>query len=379
MARLPEWVHDVSLDEVVSRITDSLVKVYGQYEHDMLTWLGLQLAAAETPLEQRSIEQRMANTSEEVWRARKLADSLTDDATATALEMVELASEYGMATALSQLEHRGLPGRPNPTVSPAVYAVLGDLGNALDEAHRRILRVPDDMYRQINATGTAESILHGHPLKQRHRRIWADFVDNGIRGFQDVSGRNWNLVSYVEMASRTTVARAYRAQQAHTLLENDMNLVSVVTTSDACQDCARWSGKTLSLDDTQAGTYPMWSPLTGEDTMVQVHATIEDATADGWSHPNCQCATTPMLPGDTPPPAVEYDQEEHKARESQRYHEREIRRLKRELLVDPEFSTEYQKRIRNHQKVIRELVDDHGLNRKREREQINHGYRKTKP
>jgi len=364
------------LGEVVTRVTGTLLAVYATYEQDMLRWLGRQLAVAETPEDARSLEQQMLNVSDEAYRARRLADQLMDDATGAAVEMVEQAAEAGMATALSQLADRGLPMRDYATTSPAVYSVLGDLGNALDEAHRRILRVPDDMYREINAIGSAQGILHGQPLKSRHYRIWSEFVSNGIRGFTDVSGRNWNMVSYVEMASRTTVARAYRAQQQHTLLENDLNLVSVNTTNDACPVCAEWSGRVLSLDGSPAGTYQMWSPLTGSDVSVQVHATIEQATAAGWAHPNCQCSSIPHLPGDTPPQPVEYDRDEHQARESQRYHEREIRRLKREKLVDPELSADYDTRIRGHQARIRELVDDYGLNRKREREQINHGYRR---
>jgi hypothetical protein len=373
----PQWVPNATLEEVVARVTAPLLAVYAAYEQDMLTWLGRQLAAAETPEDARSFEQQMLNVSDEALRARQVVRQLEDVATDAALDMVETASEFGMATALSQLEARGLTPRDYPTVSPAVYSVIGDLGNALDEAHRRILRVPDDMYREINAIGSAQGILHGQPLKSRHYRIWSEFVNNGIRGFTDVAGRNWNMVSYVEMASRTTVARAYRAQQVHTLLENDLNLVAVSTAGDACQDCASWSGKVLSVDGSPAGQYLQWSPLTGQDTTVTVHATLEDASASGHLFgPNCQCATIPYLPGDTPPRSIEYDKDEHQARESQRYHEREIRRLKREKLVDPELSSDYEMRIRGHQARIRELVEDYGLNRKREREQINHGYRR---
>src|SRR5690625_2144468 len=144
------------LDEVVTRITGSLLAVYANYEEDMLRWLGRQLAAAETPEDARSFEQQILNVSDEAYRARRLADTLMDDATGAALHMIEQAAEAGMGAALSQLADRGLPGRDYPTTSPAVYSVLGDLGNALDEAHRRILRVPDDMFREINAIGSAE-------------------------------------------------------------------------------------------------------------------------------------------------------------------------------------------------------------------------------
>lgn len=380
MAVMPPWIPNASLDEVVARVAGALTSVYAQYEEDTLRWLGLQLAAAETPAAQLSLEQQIARVSDDSFRARRLATTLLDDATGAALAMVEMAGQYGMATALSQLEARGLTGRDYPSVSPAVYSVLGDLGNALDEAHRRILRVPDDMYRQINALGTAESMLHGLPLKQRHRQIWSEFVEHGIRGFTDVSGRNWNLVSYVEMASRTTVARAYRAQQEHTLLENDLNLATIVVESNACPDCAAWGGKVISLDGTPAGKYQQWSPLTGKNATVTVDATKEEAAAYGHLFgPNCQCTQVAYFPGDTPPAPTPYNEDEHKARESQRYHEREIRRLKREQLVDPEFSSDYQVKIRNHQTKIRDLVDDFGLNRKREREQINHGHKRTNP
>lgn len=350
------------------RLAGLLTSVYANYEEEMLTWLGKQLAQYE------HAEHLTLSLTEDTVRARRAAENLTATAKARAITMLENTSDLGIISILTDLEGVSLPRR-TATVSPAVYSILGELSQKLDSMSPRILRVQDDMLRMIVGTQSAQSMLIGQPLRRRHHNIWKEFVEHGIRGFTDGSGRNWNLASYVEMASRTTVASAYRAQQQHTMLENDLSLVSVATTADACPVCSEWGGTVLSLDGKPPGQYPVWSPLSGVDELVTIDATIDEARSQGLWHPNCQCAQVPYLPGDVRPEATPYNAEEHKARERQRYYERNIRRLKREKLVDPDHASIYNKRIRRHQANIRTLVDDHGLNRKSEREQINHGYK----
>lgn len=345
------------------RISQALIAVYGRYEEYMLGWLGRRIT------ENRELH---ATVSEDMYHARRIADQLADEASTAAMKIMELTADEAIGSVLIQLDG----ARTAPTVSPAVYSMLGELGQRLDNVHQAILRTPDDIYRQTVALGSAQSILEGQPLKVRHRRIWQQFVENGITGFTDESGRNWNLVSYVEMASRSSVAAAYLAQQEHTLLENDMNLVSIVTTSDACETCASWSGKVISLDGLPPGRRMVWSPITGKNESVTIHATKQQAIKDGLWHPNCQCSQAAFFPGDVEPTPTPYNEEEHKARMKQRYHERKIRQLKREALADPEF--DYSMRIKHHQSQIRTLVDQHQLSRKREREQINFGYKEKK-
>ena len=337
------------------KISQALIAVYGRYEEYMLGWLGKRISSA--------------TLTEDMYHARRIADELADEASSMAIRIMDLAADEAIGSVLVKLDGP----RTAPTVSPAVYHMLGELGQRLDNVHQAILRTPDDIYRQTVALGSAQSILEGQPLKVRHRRIWQQFVENGITGFTDESGRNWNLVSYVEMASRSSVASAYRAQQDHTLLENDVNLATIVTTSDACETCASWSGKIIALDGLPPGRKRLWSPITGKNEDVTIHATKQQAIEDGLWHPICQCTQVAHFPGDAKPTPTPYNESEHKARMKQRYHERKIRQLKREALADPEF--DYSARIKHHQTQIRSLVDNYQLSRKREREQINFGYK----
>lgn len=335
-------------------LAQALIAVYASYEAEMLKYLGTQLDRAEHG-------ELITRLEEDTAYARALAE----EATTAARNMVEGVADEAIRDVMSRLEEP----RNTFTVSPGVYEMLFELTSSLEQLEPRILRVADDIFKEVVALGSAESMLIGQPLRIRHRNLWQKFVAQGIHGYTSSDGRNWSLTSYVEMASRTTVANAYRAQQRHTLQANDLNLVVVHTTSDACEICARWSGKVLSLDNRAAGDYLMESTLTGTEVWTTIDASHDEALADGLFHPNCQCTHGAYFPGDKRPTPTPYNEAEHSARMSQRYHERKIRQLKREQLAD--LSYDYGHKIRHHQKAIRTLVSDYGLNRKSYREQVD--------
>lgn len=149
---------------------------------------------------------------------------------------------------------------------------------------------------------------------QAAQKALDDLASQGITGFTDRAGRNWDLTSYVEMATRTAVSNAWDDMQAGAMIRSGMDLVLVGThsTEGSCPHCLPWLGRELSLTGATAG-YP----------------TLNEAKATGFRHPNCRCFWLPVgagvMPEVTNPVAIEQAAVAYKASQEQRALERKVR------------------------------------------------------
>lgn len=153
---------------------------------------------------------------------------------------------------------------------------------------------------------------------QAAQKALDDLGDQGITGFVDKAGRNWNLTSYVEMATRTAVSNTWDDMQANAITRAGIDLVTVAThsTEGSCPHCLPWLGRTLSLTGATAG-YP----------------TLAEARATGFRHPNCRCYWTAVGAGladyVTNPVSMDQAAAVYKASQRQRALEREVRKAGR--------------------------------------------------
>lgn len=108
---------------------------------------------------------------------------------------------------------------------------------------------------------------------QAAQKALDDLAEHGITGFTDKAGRNWDLASYVEMATRTAVSNSWDDLLAQAATRSGYDLVFTYThsTEGSCPLCLPWLGRTLSL--VPSGEYP----------------TVAEAKAAGFRHPNCRC------------------------------------------------------------------------------------------
>lgn len=153
-----------------------------------------------------------------------------------------------------------------------------------------------------------------------YRRIQAaqavldDLGRQGITGYADRAGRNWDLASYAEMATRTAVSNAWDDMQAQAAINSSLDLVRTGTTSTegSCPLCLPWLGRTLSLTGT-----------------TEEYPTVAEAKAAGWRHPNCRCFWTVIgggyLADITTPVPVEEAAVVYEATQRQRALERNVR------------------------------------------------------
>jgi hypothetical protein len=240
-----------------------------------------------------------------VQRTRELAsliDSATDTAAqsadhqltaiTTAVTQVTDAASTVPARAAAATSRLAFPPAPPPPDNP--YAA------ALDKAFGRFNGFPGQSlsYRRLQA---AQSMLD-------------ELADKGITGFTDKAGRNWDLATYVEMATRTATSNAWDDMQADAAIRSGLDLVwtSTHSTEGSCPLCIPWLGKILSLTGATAGI-----------------KTVADAKAAGWRHPNCRCFWT-VLGADyradvTNPVPLDQAAEVYKHSQEQRAHERNVR------------------------------------------------------
>lgn len=241
--------------------------------------------------------------------------------------------------------------------------------------HLRILRWQQDVYRETVAQASAPALLGMQTRLQLAQTVWDRLLAQGVTGFVDRAGRNWELASYVEMATRTVLAQA--ATQAH-LDQLQAQGVGLVIVSDAPQECALcrpWEGKVLAIAGPPGPRTVQAEHGIHDGVMVDVHiaGTVAEAIAAGLMHPNCRHSLSAYLPGVTKPKTHTADPDGDQARQRQRAIERQIRRwkLRADAALTPAAAKSAQAKVRAWQARLREHLAAHPeLRRQPPREQI---------
>jgi len=267
----------------------------------------------------------------------------------------------------------GVPGN-----LAAANAIAVDLADRLDATTYRIVRFADDAYRAATAEAATRLVLGRENLtpSTAAQLAWRELTRSGVTGYTDTRGRRWNLATYVEMATRTAVQRAYNDAHDARMTAAGIEWFTVSHDGRPCKLCKPWEGQVLG---DQPGPTTAPNAITGAPVAFTVKATLEQARAAGLQHPNCKHVLLPYLPGvtKTQPSAAWTAADEQAYAETQRLRalEREVRAGKREAAaaLDDLSRQRANRRVRAAQARIRAHVDEHDLNRRRRREQLHLG------
>lgn len=258
----------------------------------------------------------------------------------------------------------------------AMQRLAFSLTSQLQGTHLRILRWGLDTYRAVVAETSAPGVLLGLDTRRRSaQRAYDRFLSRGVTGFQDRAGRNWDLASYTEMATRTTVAQA--AVEGHLDRLGDAG-VDLVIVSDAPQECSRcrpWEGKILARGGAAGARTIEREHATedGQQVKIKVAGSLDEAIAAGLMHPNCRHSVRAYLPGVTKIPTDTADPDGDKARQHLRSLERLVRqwKLREAAAIDPAAKTAAAAKVRAHQaRIAAHVKNTPGLLRQRGREQV---------
>ncbi|MFD7236450.1 phage minor capsid protein [Streptomyces syringium] len=324
------------------------------------------------------VEQKLAAVRDLVTGARRILDRLDERAVPGIRQSVADAYTLGQRAAVDEVgaltvgsdayvrEHL-----PNAAALDRLALAVVDDTRA---AHLGILRQTIDMFRAVIATVSGRTLAGVEDRRATAQAAFDRLVNRGITGFVDKGGRSWQLSSYVEMAVRSAVGRA--AVQGHTdsLRAAGLDLVMVSDAPQECRLCRPWEGKVLSLDDV-VGAGPVeveHATVDGQMVTVQVAATLDEARAVGFMHPNCRHSLSAYLPGVTVLPTDTEDPVGDENRQRLRHLERQVRKWKRREAagLDEGARKAARAKVRAWQSAIRDHVDATGLIRQRHREQL---------
>ncbi len=371
-----------SLPVLVDALAAQLVSVYAAAEQQLMAQLA---AAARRGVAQPGVAAELTMLREMRRASERVATMLRLRAYPLAEQIVTQATAAGAQSALDELGRltRSATSMLKPLTRPAGHGdaaaarITLDLATRLTAAAHRITRFADDAYRAAVVEAAKRQTQSQLVPAAAQRAAWDDLMSRGVSGYRDSSGRNWNLSSYVEMATRTAVQRAFNAAHLDRMLAFGVEFFTVPDDGHPCPLCLPWQGKVLS--NTQAGMLTVRAADRPGFVHVDVAATVAEATDAGLFHPMCRHVLTAYLPGvtDVAPPRewTEQDQARYAATQRLRALERAVREQKRlaETALTPLEQKRAQARARALQAQIRAHVDATGLVRRPRREQLNLG------
>lgn len=280
-------------------------------------------------------------------------------------ETVHEAARRGTEAADEDLGERT---RDLPTAPRATTRQVKDLQDDLDKATDRMAKESASAYQRI-VTKVANQVDAGEITRlTAAKRAMGEFANEGITGFVDKRGRNWELKTYAEMATRTATARIMVDAHVDRLRQAGVDLVIVSQAPYECPLCKPWEGQILATGPSaQKGEHN----VTVNGVTVKVKGSLDEARSKGLFHPNCRHNVSAYFPGvsrvseKTDTKGVTY-----KHVEQQRYLERQARKWDRRAAsaLTDEDRKAAQAKVQEYKAKIKQLTAETGLKRKTNRE-----------
>jgi len=259
----------------------------------------------------------------------------------------------------------------------AAQHIARDLTSRLTAVEYRITRFADDAYRAATSHAAMGQVT-GRTPQLAQREAWRALTAGGVAGFTDAKGRDWELSTYVEMATRTAAIRAYNESHQDRMTALGVQYWTVGPTGFPCKLCLPWEGQVLSVGGAGVVTTPAADG--GDAVTFQVAGTLDEARAAGLQHPNCKHTLVAFFPGVTQlvtrtPDEIDQAVERFKETQRLRAMERAVRQSKMAELasLNDTDRAAARRRTRELQAQIRAYTDQTGLMRRSRREQLDLG------
>lgn len=369
---------------VGAQYAQSVIDLYVEVERDIAAVIAAQVRKGTTHDELSAKLAALTEVRRAAEAAMRKIDGKLAPAVRRALHAAAVAGARSAQVDLLKIKDARAVGRRlgeldrNLINSPSLLRLAATLAPALERklasTHLQVVRSAGDIYQHAIAAQSAPGVLAGVLTRREASQKALDALwQKGITGFVDKAGRNWNLASYVEMATRTTVAQVSIQAHLDQLKQNGQNLVQVSSDGAPCPICRPWEGRVLTVDGSGHST----------DPNVTVSGTVDQAIGAGLFHPSCRHRFITFVPGITPPLTPEPGSDQVYADEQrQRALEREARRLaiKQAGAIDPAAAKEAAAAYRAKRAEVKAFVDAHPqLRRKTERERIDLGHKASPP
>lgn len=299
----------------------------------------------------------------------KIFGKLNEDVPDTMSELLKEVYQAGIDSAdhdlkvVSQIPIDG--SNVTITTSDTVTASFGTINNrsietltkeiigGVQATHVHALRNAQDVYHNVLSEVLGLGLTGVDTRRQVSQVALNKFANSGVTGFVDKAGRQWELASYAEMATRAGLARASINGHVNRMQEQGRDLAIVSDHPEECELCRPYERKILSV----SGNDPNYTSLS-------------EAEVNGLFHPSCGHRLNTYIAGLTEIDTPEGDPKGYEKRQQQRYLERGVRQWKRREAValdDDEAKKAKQKRLEWQQRM-KGFIDQTDRRRKYERE-----------
>ena len=334
----------------------------------------------------------LANQSAEMLRFRAQAQELAARLQASMPAMINAALDEASAAGVAgadkdaddipdALPAPARPGRNNTRAKAEAWSTLSQftqrLPGAAEELYREVTMQVQVRNKEIARPGVRTGALHGAVTPEGTRLDAAQqaldaLTKRGITGFKDARGRNWSLTSYIEMKSRTIVNQELIDSHTDRLLERGQSLIVVSSHRNPSPQCQKYEGQVLSLDGSK-GWVIRPSAVADKGVRVFVKATLAEARAAGFQHPNCKHAVSGYVAGASATFKTKPQTAGYEATQKQRAMERAIRDTKRQQMVavTPAAKREATARLRAQQAALKAHLNEWDLKRRPNREKAS--------
>ena len=240
--------------------------------------------------------------------------------------------------------------------SGAIAMLTASSMEGVKNAHLKMVRQTRDAYRDV-ITDVSKGVVTGVKTRQQIvQEALNKLADKGITKFKDSSGRNWDIGSYVEMATRTTTGQAVIQGHVNRMQDQGRDLVIVSDHPEESDLCRPHEGKVYSIS--------------GRD---RKYKSLKWAINQGLFHPNCRHRVYAYIEGLTEQPKSTEDPKGAETRAKQRYIERQIRAWKKRqaVAITPQAKAKADKKVKEWQGTMRDFVAVHDRRRDYSREKIS--------
>lgn len=370
-------------------------KLIGMYSDTELSLLGMMADAVVKGIDDDDWYTRQ---SAEALRyrtaAQRLANGLTQAAPTVVSEAVQDAVKFGADAVDADIDLAGhLAAKSGEAAGLQATISIGDKTSKLTRkavadcvgtlatVNQALPGAASKLYQQVTARVNATPVSSDLTRRQAVQQALDVLTARGITGFRDNAGRNWSLSTYVEMKSRTLVNNTLMQSHIDRMLDRGLDLVVVSSHRNPAPQCQPFEGQVLSIGEAPAGTSIRPNATGGQPVRVKIKATMDEARARGFRHPNCRHSVAAFIPGASRTFTTEPDVEGYKATQQLRAMERAIRETKRRqaVAIDPAVKKRLGATLRSQQSTLKQHVDANDLKRRALRERPDLGYRINPP
>ena len=290
------------------------------------------------------------------WSKRELILFIQDTALA---ELLQFESD----DVISQLDY----AQPTTTLYERLLSLERQSENVSNMINSNLLSNSEQVYRDIITQSSSRVIGGLSTMTEELESVVREWSKAGIPVITDKAGREWSTEAYVNMVMRSTQKNVATAMQEQRMDDYDVDLVEISSHAGSRPSHIEYQGRIYSRS--------------GRSKKYPALASTSYGRVDGIvTGIHCGHSAYPFVQGKNRKRYEPYDKKQseelYKQTQKQRYLEREIRREKkaletfRAMNMDADIIQAQNARIRQKQAKMRTFINESGLTRRYNREQI---------